>query len=192
MLTKRITAMVENKAPELSKDIQRKLLSHPTTKSYRKIDEETLFRWIYDVSSRFSYWLSEDNEKGEVKEHYRNLGKERFKQNIWLPEVISALYLVKRRLWEFIVAEREVDSSLDLNQILETSFMLVRFFDHAVFYVTQGYDEILKEKFGYEAPLKNPERFAEAMAEKAKRAEEMEEEARLPTLCFTKGMIRLE
>jgi len=192
VLTKRITAMVESNATELSKDIQRKLLSHPTTKSYRKVDEETLFRWIYDVSSRFSYWLSEDNEKGEVKEHYRNLGKERFKQNIWLPEVISALYLVKRRLWEFIVAEREVDSSLDLNQILETSFMLVRFFDHAVFYVTQGCEEILKEKFGYEAPLKNPERFAEAMAEKAKRAEEMEEEARLPTLCFTKGMIRLE
>ncbi|HDM77698.1 MAG TPA: hypothetical protein ENG51_14705 [Deltaproteobacteria bacterium] len=192
MLTRKIVDLVQNNATELSKAIVKQILNHPTTKSYRNIDENALFQMIYDICSRFSYWLAEDNERGEVKEHYRNLGKHRFEQGISLPEVISALYLTKRKLWEFISADRDVNSSLDLNQILETSFLLVRFFDHAVLHVTEGFEEKLKEKYGYEAPLKDPKRFAEAMAEKEKKMEVMKEEPKLPELCFTKGMIRLE
>ncbi len=192
MLTRRIVDLIQGNAAELSKSIVNEILSHPTTKSYHNIDEKTLLDMIYDICSRFSYWLSEDDDRGEVKKHYRDLGKRRFEQGITLPEVVSALYLTKRKLWEFITAHRDVTSSLDLNQILETSFLLVRFFDHAVVHVTEGYEEILKEKYGYEAPLRNPERFAEAMAEKEKRMRVMKEKPRLPELCFTKGMIRLE
>ncbi len=192
MLTKRLVELIQSNASELSRSIVKQILSHPTTTSYRNIGENTLFDMIHDICSRFSYWLSEDNERGEVKEHYRNLGKQRFQQGIALPEVISALYLTKRKLWEFMTAERDVNSSLDLNQILETSFLLVRFFDHAVLHVTEGYEEMLKEKYGYVAPLEDPARFEEALAEKEKKMATIEEEPRLPELCFTKGMIRLE
>ena len=165
-------------------------MTHPSTHSYQDIDEKTLHDWIYDVCSRYSYWLDEDKEKGEVQQHYKDLGKERFRQDFELPEVISALYLTKRRLWEFITASREADSALNLNQIVEVSFLLVRFFDHAVLHVTEGYEEMLRE-YGYEAPFNNPERLAEAIAAKEKRQKEFLEEPKLPTFAFTKGMIRL-
>jgi hypothetical protein len=165
------------------------LLLHQSTRSYQNIEEKTLHDWIYDVCSRFSYWLDEDREKGEVQQHYKNVGKERFRQGFELPEVISALYLTKRRLWEFIAARREADSALNLNQIVEASFLLVRFFDHAVLHVSEGYEEMLHE-YGYEAPLNNPERLAEAIAAKQKLEKPLYEEPKLPSLCFTKGMIR--
>lgn len=191
VLIRKIVNLIEANAAELSGDIQQKLVTHPSTNSYQGIDKDTLYNWIYDVCSRFGYWLHEDTEKGEVQQHYNNLGKERFKQNFRLPEVISALYLTKRRLWEFIAAGREVDSTLNLNQIVETSFLLVRFFDHAVFYVTKGYEEMFEREYGFVAPLQNPDLFAEALAVKKKREEVPVEEPRLPALCFTKGMIRL-
>ena len=190
MLTKTLIDSIEANALQLSREIKMKLLLHQTTRSYQKIDEETLHDWIYDVCSRFSFWLDEDKEKGEVQQHYKNLGKERFRQGFELPEVISALYLTKRRLWEFIAASREADSALNLNQIIEVSFLLVRFFDHAVLHVTEGYEEMLHE-YGYEAPLSNPDLLAEAIAAKEKRQKEVIEEPKLPTFSYTKGMIRL-
>ena len=190
MLTKKVIDLIEANALQLSKEIKMKLLLHPSTRSYQNIDEKTLHDWIYDVCSRFSFWLDEDREKGEVQQHYKNLGQERFRQGFQLPEVISALYLTKRRLWEFIAASREADSALNLNQIIEASFLLVRFFDHAVLHVTEGYEEMLLE-YGYEAPLNNPERLAEAIAAKEKRQRQLLEEPKLPTFSFTKGMIRL-
>ena len=190
MLTKKLIDSIEANALQLSREIKTKLLLHQSTRSYQNIDEKTLHDWIYDVCSRFSFWLDEDREKGEVQQHYKNLGKERFRQGFELPEVISALYLTKRRLWEFIAASREADSALNLNQIIEVSFLLVRFFDHAVLHVTEGYEEMLHE-YGYEAPLNNPERLAEAIAAKEKRQKELIEEPKLPTFSYTKGMIRL-
>jgi hypothetical protein len=190
VLTKKIIDLIEANALQLSKEIKGALLLHQSTRSYQNIHEKTLHDWIYDVCSRFSYWLDEDREKGEVQKHYNNMGKERFKQGFELPEVISALYLTKRRLWEFIAASREADSALNLNQIIEVSFLLVRFFDHAVLHVSEGYEEMLCE-YGYEAPLNNTERLAEAIAAKEKRQKEFLEEPKLPTFAFTKGMIRL-
>ena len=190
VLTKILIDSIEANALQLSREIKMNLLLHQTTRSYQNIDENTLHDWIYDVCSRFSFWLDEDTEKGEVQQHYKNLGKERFRQGFELPEVISALYLTKRRLWEFIAASREADSALNLNQIIEVSFLLVRFFDHAVLHVTEGYEEMLHE-YGYEAPLSNPERLAEAIAAKEKRQREFIEEPKLPAFSYTKGMIRL-
>ena len=191
MLTRNVVDLIEGNALQLSREIQQRLLTHPSTLSYRNVDEKVLHHWIYDVCSRFSFWLSEDNEKGEVQQHYQNLGKERFNQDFALSEVISALYLTKRRLWEFIAASREADSALNLNQIVEASFLLVRFFDHAVMHVTEGYEDMLKHTNNYEAPLSDPQQLAEAIAAKQKRGELIYEEPKLPNLCFTKGMIRL-
>jgi hypothetical protein len=191
MLSKKIIHLIEANALQLSNEIQERLLSHPSTSGYQDIDEKTLHTWIYDVCSRFSYWLDEDRERGEVEQHYRNLGKDRFEQGFDLPQVISALYLTKRRLWEFIAASREADSALNLNQTVEASLLLVRFFDHAVLHVTQGFEDVLRSKHGYEASLSKPERLALALEAKRKREEAVYEETKLPTLCFTKGMIRL-
>jgi hypothetical protein len=190
VLTKKIIDLIEANALELSRAIKTELLLHQSTRSYQNIEGKTLYDWIYDVCSRFSYWLDEDKEKGEVQQHYKNLGKERFRQDFELPEVISALYLTKRRLWEFIAARREADSALNLNQIIEASFLLVRFFDHAVLHVTEGYEEMLRNKYGYEALLSNPDRLSEAIAAKQKLEQSLYEEPKLPSLCFTKGMIR--
>jgi hypothetical protein len=190
VLTKKIIDLIEANALELSRAIKTELLLHQSTRSYQNIEGKTLYDWIYDVCSRFSYWLDEDREKGEVQQHYKNLGKERFRQGFELPEVISALYLTKRRLWEFIAARREADSALNLNQIIEASFLLVRFFDHAVLHVSEGYEEMLRNKYGYEAPLSNPDRLSEAIAAKQKLEQSLYEEPKLPSLCFTKGMIR--
>lgn len=192
MLVKRCIDLIEGNAPALAKDIQLRLLTHPTTRSYRLIDEKTLYDWVYDVCSRFSYWLAEDKEKGEVEQYYRNLGRERFTRNFKLHEVVSALYITKRRIWEFIAATREVDSGLNLNQIVETASLLGRFFDHVVLHVTEGFEEMLRSQGGYIAPLQNPERLAEKLAAKKKRKEAAAGKPKQPSLCFTKGMIRLD
>jgi hypothetical protein len=49
---------------------------------------------------------------------------------------------------------------------------------------------MLQSTYGYEAPLSNPHRLAEAIAAKQKREEVIYQEPELPTLRFTKGMIR--
>ncbi len=183
MLAKRCIDLIEANAPELAKDIQLKLLTHPSTRSYRHIDQKTLYGWVYDVCSRFSYWLAEDKEKGEVERYYVNLGRERFSQNFALHEVVSALYITKRRIWEYLAVTREVDA-LNLNQIVETSSLVWRFFDHVVIHVTEGFEEMLQAKCGYTAPLQNPERLAAALAAKKEREAARTEEPKHPTMFY--------
>jgi len=183
MLTKRCIDLIEANAPELAKDIQLKLLTHPSARSYRYVDQKTLYIWVYDVCSRFSYWLAEDKEKGEVERYYRNLGRERFNQNFMLHEVVSALYITKRRIWEYLTATREVDA-LNLNQIVETSSLVWRFFDHVVMHVTEGFEEMLQTKCGFVAPLQNPERLAAALAAKKQREMTSTEEPKHPTVFY--------
>jgi hypothetical protein len=192
VLTKTFIDLIEANAPDLAGDIQEKILTHPSTSSYRSVEKKTLYGWIHDVCSRFSYWLAENKEQGEVREHYFELGKERCAQNFALPEVISALYITKRRLWEFISDAREVDSALNLNQIVETSSLLVSFFDHAVVHVTEGFEEVLRARYGYAAPLQEPENLAMALAAKKERETETAVEPKLPTICYSKGQIRLD
>jgi hypothetical protein len=77
----------------------------------------------------------------EIERYYTEMGMERCREGFRLSEVLSALFLTKRVLWDCVMSEGLMDSALSLYQTLELDNRVVLFFDKAAYYVAVGYEK---------------------------------------------------
>jgi hypothetical protein len=70
-----------------------------------------------------------------------SLGKERRIEGFSLSEVVSALSLTKKHIWEFALSRETWSRTIDIYMVLEFAKRISIFFDRAVYYVAKGYDE---------------------------------------------------
>ena len=68
------------------------------------------------------------------------LGHIRHSEGIPLSEVVKALILTRRHLWDYVRSAGLVDTTVELYQEEELNMMVGRFFDHAVYYTVKGYE----------------------------------------------------
>jgi hypothetical protein len=85
-----------------------------------------------------------------IGEWFHNLGATRAAQGLPLPELISAILLLKREVWMTARTHGVWESAMDLQRAVDLNRELGRFFDRAVYYATAGYT-------GY--PLKTKDAF---------------------------------
>ena len=138
MLIARLVALIEGHADELSARLVRKLMEDQRTTGYRRFDEAELGKRAYDVYAHLGHWLEKTSE-GHVEEEYFGLGETRRSEGIPLAQVISALVLTRRNLWQFVDSVGG-DTVLELRQQLDLELLVVRFFDRAIYHTVRGYE----------------------------------------------------
>jgi hypothetical protein len=147
MISEKLVTLIKDNAKLLTGRLLEDLYSREETKNYRKLDRQTLYHRVFDVYDRLDAWLLGNKVKGEVRNHYIELGRQRFHEEIPLEETLMALMLIKRHLWLFVIENNFLDSSFFLNQALEFNNSVVLFFDRAIYFTTIGYlDEMSKQK----------------------------------------------
>ena len=115
----RLIEMIENNAADMAEDLKERLLQDPATSSFQTLDEHTLYENIFELYSRLGHWLLRDMEKGEVRSHYSNIGKQRFEDGFPLHQVIQALVATKKHIWDTVLEKgimttaKELDSAID-------------------------------------------------------------------------------
>ena len=92
------------------------------------------------VYSNLGQWLSETSES-HVEEEYYRLGKLRHGEGIPLSQVVMALLLTRRNMWNYVESTGG-DTILDLRQQLDLELMVVRFFDRAIHHTVRGYEAV--------------------------------------------------
>ena len=137
MLIARLVAHIEEHADELTARLVRKLRADPRTTEYRRFDEAELGERAHDVYANLGRWLEESSES-RVEEEYFRLGETRRAEGIQLPQVVMALLLTRRNLWQFVESEGG-DSILELRQQLDLELLVIRFFDRAIYHAVRGY-----------------------------------------------------
>ena len=70
---------------------------------------------------------------------FHKLGATRAAQGLPLPELISAILLLKREIWMSARTHGVWESAMDLQRAVDLNRELGRFFDRAVYYATAGY-----------------------------------------------------
>ena len=138
MLTKRLVALIEDHADELTARIVRLVREDPRTPEYRRFDDEDLGRLAHRVYADLGRWLWETSEE-PIEEEYFRLGQTRRGEGIPLSQVVMALLLTRRNLWQFIDAQG-ADSILELRQQLDLELLVVRFYDRAIYHTARGYE----------------------------------------------------
>ncbi len=140
LLSTRLVRIIEDHADGLTKGIVKVLRTNPKTTAYQRLSEADVHRRAYGVYRNLGNWLTAMSDD-EIEESYRNLAKERQREDIPLSEVIYALTLTKYHLRDYISASGMIDTTMALAQEQELQFLIGRFFDKAIYYTCRGYEE---------------------------------------------------
>ena len=76
---------------------------------------------------------------GAVK-RYLEIGAKRARQGVPLSQLIWAIILTKKNLWDFVQREAVLDRPAEISGELEVEELLDQFFDRAIYYAAVGYE----------------------------------------------------
>ncbi len=115
--------------------------TNKSTPHYQKFKIDLLYVRIMTVLSQFGKWLEGDYINKDIQIFYRKLGQKRKKEGFDLSEVLSALSLSRKHIWEFALSQGIHSKTIDIYRTLELERRIVIFFDKAAHYVSKGYEE---------------------------------------------------
>ena len=137
MLVARLVALIESHADDLADRLVRKIREDPRTATYDVFDDDQLAARASDVYANLGRWLGETSET-PIENEYFLLGQTRLKEGIPLSQVVMALLITRRNLWQFVDSQG-ADTILELRQQLDLELLVVRFFDRAIYHTVRGY-----------------------------------------------------
>ena len=141
LIFEKLVKLIESNADQLTKNWLNDVQKHPTTPTYHTYDREELYQRAFQVYSQLGKWISKGTSKEDIAEHYLSLGKQRRQEGFALSEVIQALIITRRHVWLRVLSEGFLDTALDFHQALELNNRVVLFFDRAIFFTSQGYEQ---------------------------------------------------
>jgi len=109
------------------------------TPSYSVVSDAELVNASEFALTQVNQYFSGDSSDDNIGEFFHNLGATRAAQGLPLPELISAILLLKREVWMSARTHGVWESAADLQKAVDLSRELGRFFDRAVYYSTAGY-----------------------------------------------------
>jgi hypothetical protein len=137
MLVGRLVGLIEDHADALTDRLVRKIREDPRTAAYELFDDDELADRGSRVYSHLGRWLGHTSET-PVEEEYFRLGQTRRDEGVPLAEVVMALLITRRNLWQF-VDSLGADTILELRQQLDLELLVVRFIDRAIYHTVRGY-----------------------------------------------------
>ena len=138
--SRKLVSLIEHHADQLSHKCADLIGSHPSTASYHSQDPDLIYRRVFRVYSQLGTWISRETSKEDIARLYASLGARRREEGFELSEVVSALHMTRRVLWDHILDEGLLDSALNLHLALELYTLVVRFIDRAVLFAVIGYE----------------------------------------------------
>ncbi|MCP4197806.1 MAG: hypothetical protein GY762_11715 [Proteobacteria bacterium] len=141
LISRNLVDLIEKNADALTKKWLNDVNGDPNLPTYRRYDDGELYERAFTVYSHLGKWLSTDTTRKDIEKTYRALGAQRQREGFKLHEVIQALITVRRVLWLKVAADGLLDTALDLKSAMELNSRVIVFFDRAIFYAAQGYEQ---------------------------------------------------
>jgi ADP-ribose pyrophosphatase YjhB (NUDIX family) len=138
LLSDSLVEVIEKNAETIAWNWVRDARTNRSTPAYHRIKEKKLFEDAYGTLSKFSRWLRGHN--GDVKNFYMKTGMDSRKNGFSLSEVLSALSLVRRHIWDFALSRSLWQKTVDIYMVVELETRIILFFDKAAFHTTRGYE----------------------------------------------------
>jgi ADP-ribose pyrophosphatase YjhB (NUDIX family) len=140
-LSDKLVNIIENNAEIIARRWLNDVMSSKSTPTYASANPEDVLQKNLFVVSHFGKWLSGYHDDKKVREFYRNLGAERKREKFALSEVMSAISLTRKHLWEFALSRKMWNKTIDIYMTLELERRMMLFFDRAAYYASKGYEE---------------------------------------------------
>ena len=139
-LSNKLLHIIDSNAEVIGNRWLRDVRTNASTPTYKKFNPQTSFSRNKMVLAQFSKWLGGHYSSKELKDFYTQLGADRKTEGFALSEVISALSLTRRHIWEFALAHHMWNKTIDIYMTLELERRMMLFFDKAAYNITRGYE----------------------------------------------------
>ena len=134
----RLARYIGDHAKEWVREWLRKVCEDPATTAYASYpDTDELLRDTEALYHYLAAWLKHGDWDPRIDPHYQRIGRDRQRKGFPLGQVIAAILLAKRTLWDRIVADKQLSVGLEL----EVTRAISRFYDEAIYNTVLGYEE---------------------------------------------------
>ena len=140
MLISNLMLNIQTHAQTLAAEYVRDLESNAKTAHLAKLGHEDLERAALMLYGKLADWLAEKNAK-EIEADFRARARRQRQAGIPLSEVLFAVVLLKKHVWEFVKRNVVIDSIGDLYLRDEVIVLIAEFFDRVLYATAKGYEE---------------------------------------------------
>jgi hypothetical protein len=140
MLGMRLVRLIEGHSDELSLGLSEQIRKSERTSDFRKILPQELQLAATEVYRNLGEWLMQKTE-ADIAARFRLVAARRAAEGIRLHQFVWALTLSRDHLLHFLRHEGFADNIVALHGEMELQRQLNQFFDRAVYYAIQGYEE---------------------------------------------------
>lgn len=142
LLSDKLIRIIEQNADIISLRWLEDVKTNKSTPTYANFATETSLHRNRIVIAQFNKWLGGYYTNEDIRVFYRHLGKDRKTEGFMMSEVISALSLTRKHIWEFALSQQMWTKALDIYVALELERRMMLFFDKATFYIARGYEDV--------------------------------------------------
>lgn len=141
MVALRLVRLIEAHSDALVADLLLKFSSSPHTQDMSKVPPHELRQRMYEILNHLGEWLLQKKES-DIQQRYTEVGARRAAQGVSLSSICWAMVLTKEHVRHFIERQGFLNSPLEMYGELELLQLLDQFFDHALCYATEGYEQV--------------------------------------------------
>ena len=139
-LSDKLVRLVEKNAEVISHRWMEDVRASKSTPTYAKADLKLSLSRNHEVIRHFGDFLGGKYTDNDIRKFYRKLGRERKNEGFALSELISALSLLRKNIWEFALSQGMWNSTIDIYMAIELERRMMLFFDKAAYYISRGYE----------------------------------------------------
>jgi hypothetical protein len=145
MISLRLVQLIERHSDELVTELVAKLESSSRTTDLHKVPTEELRRRIHEILRHLSEWLLIKTGH-DIEQRYLEIGERRASQGVALSDFCWAIAMTKEHLWEFLERQGLIRGPVDIYGEMELLRMLDQFFDRALCFATEGYEQFIQQQ----------------------------------------------
>ena len=143
MISLRLVRLIESHSDELADELVAKLDTSSRTADLRKVPVEELRRRFQEVLRHLSEWLLTKTGH-DIQQRYFEIGERRASQGVALSDFCWAIVVTKEHLWEFLQRQDSMRGPVEIYGEMELLRLLDQFFDRALYFATEGYEQYLR------------------------------------------------
>jgi len=152
MVAERLVELIEIKASHLATEVAQDLMTNERTTGFRTVKRSDLEERLFQLLHHLGDWIS-DRRSENVRVEFADWGRRRFNQGIPISQIVFAIIILKQHLRRYIREHGLVEASfprvngdyvlpMHLHSLQDLNAQVGRFFDEALYYLTQGYEAV--------------------------------------------------
>lgn len=147
LLAYRLLRLVETHSDELANGLLERASHSPWLPNYPNVPPEELRERVHEIYQHLAEWLLGKGDI-DIEQRYLEIGARRAQQGVPLSQLIWAIILTKKNLWDFLKHEAVLDRPVEIAGELEVEEMVDQFFDRAIFHAAVGYERHVANESG--------------------------------------------